>query len=167
MPPLTIRPASLSRGDADLFLDFWDSQIAWLANNGGADQWGTVPIRTARPEAIDKVLSWITRSETGTSWGPEWRRAFVAEVADENDERTPVASISLQSTPAKYVTDYLAEDDEPYVYVIWLMTNRDAGEAAKGVGGALIEYAKGVCREVGVRRMCLDCYRGNDRKLVK
>ena len=178
MPTFNIRPATISYGDDELFLDLWDSQLAWLAGNGGAGQWGTQSIRQARPEARDKVRGWLKQSDTGTPWGPDWCRAFVAEAQSSNstglleahkEDPIPVAAISLESKAAAYTESILPTQDEngPFVYVSYLMSNRSAGEVSKGAGSALIQYAKKVAAAHGIKRLCLDCYRGNDRKLVK
>lgn len=182
MSTFNIRPATISHGDDELFLDLWDSQLPWLAENGGADQWGTQSIREARPEAGDRVRGWLKHSEAGTPWGPEWCRAFVAEAqplsktdhpgAQKNGQPSDpvhVAAISLESKAAPYTASILPGQDEsdPFVYVIYLMSNRSAGELSKGAGSALIQYAKQVAAAHGIKRLCLDCYRGNDRKLVK
>ncbi|EME45704.1 hypothetical protein DOTSEDRAFT_62184 [Dothistroma septosporum NZE10] len=181
MSKFSIRPASIQREDDDLFLNLWDSQLPWLAEIGSDGQWGSRSIREARPEAGDKVRNWITQGERRESWGADWCRAFVAEIEAPQNLGTetrgdsmrptsvPVAAISLEAKPAAYIKSILPRQDEidPFVYIGFLMSNRTAGELSKGAGAALIEHAKYKSASCGIRRLCLDCFRGNNRKLVE
>lgn len=163
--PLTIRPATVAASDHELLVDFQDSQISWLSTVGSGGQWGTEPIRQANPAASERARTWIERSERNTSWGNDWCRAFVAEASTG----TPVAGLVLESKSAEYVRSVLSEQDEkdPFIYLACLLSNRNAGEQSKGSGAALIAFAKEQARSTGVKRLCLDCWRGNDRKLIK
>lgn len=182
MPSFSIRPAELERSDHELLLDFWDSQIPWLSSKGSSGQWGTQSIRTSRPEAIDRAFDFVTRSLEIGEWGPDWCRAFIAEAGspssshdcdgsgDRRDAlKTPVAGLVLTAKSPDCVRSVLPQQDgaEPFVYVTYLMSNRRAGDLAKGAGAFLIAFAKDQARLLGVTRLCLDCYSGNDRKLVK
>ncbi|OBT71904.1 hypothetical protein VF21_09199 [Pseudogymnoascus sp. 05NY08] len=166
-PPssLTIRPATIAASDHDLLVDFQESQIAWLSTVGSADQWGTASVREANPGVTAKARSWIERSEQNASWGSEWCRASIAE----SSTGVPVAGLVLDSKAPAYVSSVLPEQDEedPFVYLAYLISNRDAGEERKGAAAALIGFAKEQVRSAGVNRICLDCFRGNDRKLVR
>ena len=164
---ITIRPATIAASDHELFVDFQDSQISWLSTVGSSDQWGTKSIRETNPTASDRTRSWIEKSERNSQWGDDWCRAFVAEAGNG----VPVAGLVLDSKAPAYVADSsdLPEQDESdsFVYLAYLISNRHAGEERKGAAAALIAFAKDQIRSVGLNRFCLDCYRGNDRKLVK
>ncbi|KAF2171747.1 hypothetical protein M409DRAFT_17982 [Zasmidium cellare ATCC 36951] len=165
--PFTIRPATLSTSDDALLIDFQESQIPWLSANGGAGQWGTESIRTARPESSAKTKAWVEKSQRQSPWSSgDWCRAFIAESTSDG---TPVAGLVLEDRAAGYVKAVLPGqvEGDPFVYLTYLISNREAGQKAKGVGRALIAFAREEARKVGVRRLCLDCYRGNERKLVK
>jgi len=81
----------------------------------------------------------------------------------------PLAALVLESKAPAYTRSIIPEQDEsdPFVYLTYLISNRQAGEERKGAGAALIELAKEQTRSAGLKRICLDCWRGNDRKLVK
>lgn len=163
--PLTIRPATIAASDDELFIDLQDSQIPWLSTVGSGDQWGARPIRETNPRAPERARSWIERSEQNAQWGGDWCRAFVAEASSG----VPVAGIVLDSKAPAYVDSVLPEQDEsdPFVYLAYLMSNRHAGEERKGAAAALIAFAKDQVSSVGLSRICVDCWRGNDRKLVR
>lgn len=162
---LTIRPATMAASDHELFIDFRDSQLSWLSTVGSGDQWGTKSIREVDPTASGRTRSWIERSEQNAQWSSDWCRSFVAEASSG----VLVAGIVLDSKAPAYVHSVLPEQDEsdPFVYLAYLMSNRHAGEERKGAAAALIAFAKDQVRSAGLNRICLDCWRGNDRKLVR
>jgi hypothetical protein len=162
---ITIRPATMAASDHELLVDFQESQISWLSTVGSGGQWGTQSARQKNPTISEKTRLWIERSEKQAQWSSDWCRAFVAEAGSN----TPVAGLVLDSKAPAYVHDVLPEQDEndPFVYLAYLLSNRNAGEKSKGSGAALITFAKDQVRDAGLKRICLDCYRGNDRKLVK
>ncbi|KAK3072780.1 hypothetical protein LTR53_006196 [Teratosphaeriaceae sp. CCFEE 6253] len=163
--PFAIRPATIATSDHELFVDFQESQIKWLSTVGSSDQWGTKSIRQKNPQVSDRTRAWIVRSERRASWGSDWCRAFVAEASSG----TPAAGMVLESKSNAYVRDILPEQDDsdPFVYLACLISNRNAGGEGRGAGAALIAFAKQQARGAGVERVCVDCWRGNDRKLVK
>lgn len=158
----------MAASDHELFVDFQDSQISWLSTVGSGDQWGTKSIREVNPEASKRTRSWIERSERSEQnpqWSSDWCRAFVAETSSG----VLVAGLVLDSKAPAYVHSVLPEQDEndPFVYLAYLISNRHAGEERKGAAAALIAFAKDQVHRVGLNRICLDCWRGNDRKLVR
>lgn len=159
-----IRPATIAKSDHELLVDFQESQISWLSTVGSSDQWGTESIRKKNPQVSDRTRAWIERSEKKDSWNGDWCRAFVAEADGQ-----PVAGLVLDSKANAYVPETLLNIDErgEFVYVAYLISDRNAGDDSKGVGAALIDFAKEEARAAGIKRLCLDCWRGNDRKLVK
>jgi hypothetical protein len=163
---VTIRPATMAASDHELLVDFRDSQIAWLSSMGSGDQWGTKSSRQSNPTVSDRTRAWIERSEKKAQWSSDWCRAFIAEA---DGDSVPIAGLVLDSKAPAYVRAVLPEQDEddPFVYLAYLISNRDAGEKCKGSGATLITFAKDQVRDAGLKRICLDCWRGNDRKLVK
>lgn len=162
---LTIRPATLARLDDDLLIDLKDSQIEWLATVGSTEQWGTRPSRESNPSVAERCHSWVQRSEKHTPWSADWCRAFIAEASPG----MPLAGLVLESKAPPCTRSIIPEQDDgdPFVYLAYLISNRHASEQRKGAGAALIELAKEQTRSAGLTRICLDCWRGNDRKLVK
>lgn len=169
MPPFTFRPATTASSDPKFLADCWNSQIPWLTKVGSAGQWGTQTMQESRPESLDKILSWVQRSESKTAWGPDWCRAFIAEVANDQQTPVPVGALVLEATSAEYVRSILPEQDgeRPFVYLTYLITDRRVGELQKGAGAALVAFAREQVRGLAFHRLCVDCWRGNGGKLVK
>ena len=165
--PLTIRPATIAASDHDLLVEFRESQMQWLSTIGSGDQWGDQSIKERTSSASKKARDYVERSErtSAEGWNNDWCRAFVAE--DEN--HTPIAGLVLESKSPEYVRNVLPEQDEddPFIYVAYLLSNRIVGAQSKGSGAALINFAKNEVLRAGVKRICLDCWNGNDRKLVR
>ncbi|KAK4688523.1 hypothetical protein P7C73_g1589, partial [Tremellales sp. Uapishka_1] len=166
MSPFTIRPATTAASDPQLLVDFQDSQISWLSSMGSGGQWGTQSVRND-PARSAKTRGWVTLSERNAPWNggsAEWCRAYVAEASDG----TPVAGLVLDNHAPAYVRSVLPEQDErdPFVYLAYVISDRNVPQG-KGSGAALIAFAKEQTRDAGVKRLCLDCWRGNDGKLVR
>ena len=87
----------------------------------------------------------------------------------ESNEGVPLAGLVLDSKAPKYVNSVLPEqdDNDPFVYLAYLISNRHAGDEKKGAVAALMALAKDQVSGLGLSRICLDCWRGNDRKLVQ
>lgn len=160
-----IRPAARESSDAELLIGFKDSQISWLSAVGSIGQWGTQPSRESNPSILERCNRWVEKSEQRAEWGSEWCRAFVAEASSG----TPVAGLVLAAESPAVTRAILPEQDEkdPFVYLAYLISNREAGGEEKGAGAALVAFAKEETRRAGLKRICLDCWAGNDRKLVK
>ncbi|KAL9044590.1 MAG: hypothetical protein Q9214_002281, partial [Letrouitia sp. 1 TL-2023] len=131
--------------DHELLADFQDSQISWLSTVGSGDQWGTQPIRQLNPTASERTRSWVERSEKHAQWSSDWCRAFVADAGSN----APVAGLVLDSKSPIYVRAVLPEQDEndPFIYLAYLLSNRYAGEQSKGSGAVLINFAKDQVRD--------------------
>ncbi|GAB7365574.1 hypothetical protein MBLNU230_g6646t1 [Neophaeotheca triangularis] len=175
MTTFSMRPARLELSDQELLVDFMDSHIQWLSANGSSGQWGTQPVREARPNITSRAEAWIKKSEEGGEWGSDWCRAFIVEANHNNKNtsseriKTPVAGLVLTASSADYVRSVLPEQDkaQPFVYLSYVMTNRHAGTLAKGAGAFAIDAAKTQTCDLGFKRLCLDCWAGNERKLVR
>ncbi|EGP87783.1 uncharacterized protein MYCGRDRAFT_92255 [Zymoseptoria tritici IPO323] len=135
------------------------------------EQWGAIPSRVATPNVSDRTKKWIELSEQNapfTSGSEEWCRVFIAET--KSSPPVAVAALVLEAKAAGYVHEILPAqtEDDPFVYLTYLITNRDAGaEERKGGGEKMIELAREEGRKAGVGRICVDCWRGNGRKLVR
>lgn len=187
--PFRIRPASIAAGDDKGLIEMFDSQLPWLATVGSGDQWGSTPFSDSGRHQT-KYRTKVEQSEActnQTSLHPDWVRAYVAEVevatselspeirelvgedSEDGNVRVPVAAMVLEAKSADYVQEVLPEQDEedPFVYMSYLLSDRRTASINKGAGAALIAHAKEEVMRLGVRRICLDCWRGNDRKLVR
>lgn len=113
-------------------------------------------------------------------------RAYIAEVeikredlsselselaieSTNNNVRLPVAGMVLEGQSSKYVRSIIPENDDndPFIYLLYLLSDRTTAPHGKGAGAALISHAKDEARKLGIRRLCVDCWRGNDNKLVR
>ena len=184
-----IRPASVFAGDGRRLLTYFDSQLSWLQSTGSGAQWGSTPFSNNQDKQA-KYLAKVERSEAcmgQQTLSHDWVRVYIAEaevlpdevlneirsLARENGEsgkmRVPVAAMILEGSYEDYVREILPEQDEqdPFVFMTYLLSDRRVGSVGKGAGAALITHAKDKAGELGVKRLCSDCWRGNDRKLVR
>lgn len=189
MPPdYYIRPASSAQEDGKKILEFTDSQLPYLAQIGSAEQWGSASI-SVRDAAQRKYKQLVERSEEEQTWGPDWIQIFVLDVEVEDAElpdcrrdsallhglekgktaRLPVAAMILEGRSSDYTRPVLPEQDskDPFVYVRYLVTDRRVGALSKGSGQKLLDYADKVARSLGIGRLCLDGWNGNDYLLMK
>ena len=169
-------------------LECFDSQLPWLETVGSGAQWGSEQ-RSVSTEAQAKYRNKVERSEAGwnDSFSRDWIRVYVAEVDVRIEDltpelkdlgydnadgsfRVPIAAMSLEGRSADYIRSILSDQDDsdPFVFLAYLLTDRRTDSIGRaGAGAALIAHAKTEVRQLGLRRMCSDCWRGNDRKLVK
>ncbi|MEO3750655.1 GNAT family N-acetyltransferase [Streptomyces sp. B6B3] len=131
-------------GDLPVILGMLDGAVDWLVARGRTGQWGTEPW-SARPRAVERVGE-IVRS--GTPW--------LAEIDGQ-----PVGTITLSPEHSPYV----APPPEPEVYVHLLVTDRR--HAGRGIGAALLAHAVAEARREGVGLLRVDCYAGDDGRLVE
>ena len=184
-----IRPASSAQEDGKKILEFTDSQLPYLAQIGSAGQWGSASV-SGRDEAQQRYKKLVERSEEPQTWGTEWIKILIldVEVDAKSDQvpnefrqsmtlkdlhgdqtRLPVAAMVLEGRSSDYTRPVLPEQDsqDPFVYVRYLVTDRRVGALSKGSGQKLLDYADDVARSLGIARLCLDGWSGNDYLLVK
>lgn len=155
-PHHTLRPATTASADHLRLLSFTDSQLPHLP----PAQWGTEP-QLPSPAQRAKYAALVARAERSLAWGaPGWARAYVLEAASGR----AVAMMVLEARGAEYAQGVLG--GEGFVYVRMVVRDRGAGEEGRGSGRVLVGVAEGVAREVGVRRVCLDAWRGGGGGLV-
>lgn len=168
----TIRCASSALGDGDRILAFLDSQLPWLVQHGAEGQWGSVPFSN-NEESLSKYRTKVKRSEiTNQPWHREWIKVYVAELPGREQVQTarlPVAAMILSGCSPAYTHSVLPAQDEnnPFLYVSLAVSDRSLGNLSKGSGETLLDAAKNVAADLGLKRVCLDCWNGNERRLVK
>ena len=121
----------------------FDSAVTWLVAQGRTGQWGSEPL-SAKPRLTENTAGRIERGET--------------RVAVLDGEVVGVPSISEKPS------DYVRPAGEPELFVNLLLTDRRV--KGSGVGAALLEEAKAEARRRGLPLLRVDCYRGDDEKLV-
>lgn len=134
-------------GPADVpdILSLLDGAIAWLAAQERTGQWGDQPF-SASQARVDQITSY-----TGDS--------FLIRLAVDEDGRT-VGCCVLAEDRGRLVPP----SKEPELYVRLLVTDRT--RKGSGIGAALIADAVEETRRRGLDLLRVDCYAGNDRKLV-
>ncbi|MEU0008404.1 GNAT family N-acetyltransferase [Streptomyces sp. NPDC006314] len=130
-------------GDAPLILGMLDSAVEWLVSQGRTGQWGTESW-SGNPRAVELVHRYAT---AGTP--------YFAEI-----DGTAAATLTLSTGPGSY----LEPADEPERYIHLFATDRRF--KGRGAGAALLAHAAQVTRQSGISLLRVDCYAGDDGKLV-
>ncbi|WP_225834062.1 GNAT family N-acetyltransferase [Streptomyces sp. NK08204] len=138
---ISIREGSLD--DVPLIIGMFDSSVAWLVSQGRTRQWGSEPL-SPNPKFVEMVEGYVSR---GTP--------YIAEV-----DGVPAATLTLSSAPGPY----LEPADEPERYIHLLASDRRF--KGHGAGAALLAHAAEVTRQAGISLLRVDCYAGDDGKLV-
>ncbi|MDV9169739.1 GNAT family N-acetyltransferase [Streptomyces sp. W16] len=129
--------------DIPAILGMFDSAVAWLVAQGRTGQWGTKPW-SENPKAVAMVERYVAEGSP-----------FIAEV-----DGVPAGTLTLTDSPGSYIKAV----DEPERYVHLLASDRQF--KGYGVGSALLAHAAEVTRRAGISLLRVDCYAGDDRKLV-
>lgn len=130
----------------------------------------------------------VQRSEQG--WDDCWDRdsvkVYIAEIEAKREDlpsnllelaieqsrdvvRLPVAGMVLEGQSPDYVRSVLpvTDGEDPFIYMQYLLSDRRTSPHNRGAGVALIFHAKEEARKLGIKRLCLDCWRGNGNKLAQ
>ncbi|MET7483436.1 GNAT family N-acetyltransferase [Streptomyces sp. NPDC005538] len=129
--------------DIPAILGMLDSAVAWLVAQGRTGQWGSTPW-SADPKAVAVVERYITQGSP-----------YIAEI-----DGVPAGTLTLTDAPGPY----LKSADEPERYIHLLASDRRF--KGYGVGSALLAHAAEATRRAGISLLRVDCYAGDDRKLV-
>jgi GNAT superfamily N-acetyltransferase len=132
--------------DADDILALLDSAVTWLAARGRTGQWGDQPWST-RPAAVDRVHGYT--------------RDYLVRIAEDEDGRTVGCAVLAEELAGPYIPPA----DEPELYLRNLVTDR--ARKGSGIGAALIADAVEQTRRRGHGLLRVDCYAGDDRRLVE
>ncbi|MFB7475862.1 GNAT family N-acetyltransferase [Kitasatospora sp. NPDC056184] len=126
-------------------LSLLDGAVAWLAARGRTRQWGEHAFSgsAARVEHIGR-------------YGHE---PFLIRLAVDGEGRTVGSCVLSEERP-----EYATAVDERELYIRNLVTDR--GRKGSGIGAALIADALDEARRRGIGLLRVDCFGGDDRKLV-
>ncbi|AUG79169.1 acetyltransferase [Kitasatospora sp. MMS16-BH015] len=122
-----------------------DEAVAWLAGLGRTGQWGDQPFSSV-PRRVEHVHGYFA---------PDCLPRLA-----EAEDGTLLGACVLSETLPSYATPI--EDTELYVRL--LVTSRE--HSGSGIGAALIADAVEETRRRGHPVLRLDCYAGDDRRLV-
>ncbi|MEU8249737.1 GNAT family N-acetyltransferase [Nonomuraea sp. NPDC048916] len=128
--------------DVAVVLGMFDSAVAFLVARGRTGQWGGEPF-TGDPRRTAQVEGWA---------GSGGMR--IAEVGGE-----PAGCVVVGAPH-----DYVAPAPEPELYVQALVI--DQRFSGRGVGRALLDWALEEAARRGVGLVRVDCYAGDDGRLV-
>jgi GNAT superfamily N-acetyltransferase len=131
-------------GDAPLMLAMLDGAVAWLAGQGRTGQWGSEPW-SSFPHRVERIEGMARDNDV-----------WIAYV-----DGRPAGAMVLSPGPPHYIEPV----DEPEVYVMLLVTDREF--AGLGVGSALLDHARAEARRQGTGLLRVDCYAGDDGRLVE
>ncbi|OQE37658.1 hypothetical protein PENCOP_c009G02961 [Penicillium coprophilum] len=155
--------------DAPAVLNLLDAAVKWLVSHDRVGQWGTSPF-SENPRRTEQLKEFAT---TGHGLWLAVKANSDAAPIDENrfsniPRKTTEEKTSGSIVGALAVGDkmpYVTPVSEPEMYVRLLITDRRC--AGKGVGKRLLEHARELAKGVGVSLLRVDCYAGDDGKLVE
>ncbi|ELS54106.1 GNAT family N-acetyltransferase [Streptomyces viridochromogenes] len=133
--------------DIPVILSMLDSCVEWLVAQGRPGQWGTKPL-SENPKVARSVAGYMDDGSV-----------FIAEV-----DGVPAAALTLNDRPGDHVSR-LPPPGEPERYIHWLASDRRF--KGHGLGSALLAHAAEATRRAGVSLLRVDCYAGDDGRLVR
>ncbi|MFE1885801.1 GNAT family N-acetyltransferase [Streptomyces diastatochromogenes] len=129
--------------DIPVILGMFDSAVEWLVAQGRTRQWGTTPW-SENPRAVAMITRYVTEGAP-----------YIAEY-----DGVPAATLTLTDAPG----EYLRPADEPERFIHILASDRRF--KGLGAGAALLAHAAEETCRAGISLLRVDCYAGDDRKLV-
>ena len=138
---MVIRPGGPE--DADAVLSLLDAAVVWLNARGNTEQWGTQPW-TADPNRVDRIRTLCSNG------------LWLAELDGE-----PVGALAVSGRPGPGVPTVA----EPELYVNLLVTSR--AHQGQGIGTALLDHARELAGQRGVKLLRVDCFGGRDGALIR
>ena len=132
-----------SLADFDAVMRLMDEAVAWLAAAGRPGQWGTEPL-SGRQKSVDHMRKEVADNDL-------WLARINGEV---------VGAMLLGDHPRYYINPVA----EPEIYLHLLVASRR--HIGAGIGRALVVKAIALAMEEGIGLIQVDCYAGDDRKLV-
>lgn len=164
--------------DLDFVLHAFDSALPYLASIGSGAQWGSVNfsekegLRKSFADYIAKSFQ-LNGAPHGISGNKDaaWNNMVLYEVAIEDGGWRRVAAMGISTSFPDYIPGGLASGEvkqgTDYMYLNYLISDRRAGELAKGAGSKLVEFGEAQSRNRGKTIFYGDCWRGNGDGLMK
>lgn len=130
--------------DAPAVVALLDRTMAWLVAQGRTGQWGERSW-SGRPELVERIDRYLTTMHARVAVAPDGELLGLCVLHEEGP-------------------DYARPAPGPELYVRFLATERAA--SGSGVGAALVADALAETARRGLPVLRVDCYGGDDRKLV-
>ncbi|MFE9424502.1 GNAT family N-acetyltransferase [Kitasatospora sp. NPDC006697] len=130
--------------DVPAVLAMFDATVAWLADQGRTGQWGDQPWSTS-PARVAHVNGYATEH-------------LMRLAEDEQGTLLGVCVLSEQ------VPEHIPPADAPHLFIRLLGTARTHKNT--GIGAALVADARAETVRRGLGLLRVDCYGGDDRRLV-
>ncbi|EEP77663.1 predicted protein [Uncinocarpus reesii 1704] len=187
MPQFRIRQRA-GPDDAAFIAAAFDSTLPHLASIGSGKQWGT-ELWSQKENFTKEVQAAIHQSEVNRTTGEgEYVRVLIAEVEgadldggsgsyreDETGEKLlMVGAAIIQKAFSPYlvsdpkcetiINEANARDD--FIFLRALASDFRTGSFRRGAGAALVDEIKMHARLLGKKAVYVDCWAGNDGKLV-
>ncbi|MFI6848757.1 GNAT family N-acetyltransferase [Kitasatospora sp. NBC_00085] len=126
-------------------LSLLDGAVAWLAARGRTGQWGDQPF-SGNPARVDHIRKYADEP-------------FLIRLAVDDEGRTVGCCVVSEERG-----QYIPAVEERELYIRNLVTDRS--RKGSGIGAALIADARDEARRRGIGLVRVDCYAGDDRRLV-
>ena len=150
--------------DVPVLLRVFDIAMEWLAAQGRTGQWGTEKA-SSRPDRIKTMTEF---AESGGLWvavDTDWKEEPTTQESDGGvvspvvSTRDVVGAVCVGEAWA-----HVKPATEPELYIRFLIANHESKR--RGVGGLLMAKVRELARDAGVEVLRVDCYNGDDQKLV-
>ena len=128
--------------DLDAVMGLLDVAVAWLVEQGRTGQWGDQPW-SASTDRVARIRRMIEEDE----------------LLLQDRDGVPVAAL----VHGPHAHDYVPPATGPEDYVLLLV----AHPSARGAGRRLLDESWSRARAAGIRCQRVDCYAGDDGKLVR
>ncbi|CAG9971692.1 unnamed protein product [Clonostachys byssicola] len=156
---IVLRPGTVD--DVPAMARLMDLAVEWLVRKGITGQWGT-----QQPSEIpDRIKQFTSFAESGGLWVAVDSQFSGAEDASGVNGSSSVPGGAVGSIAVGDAPPYVKPAEEPELYIKGFITDRSW--AGHGIGAMLLAKARQLARDAGVSVLRVDCYRGDDGKLVK
>ncbi|KAI1506681.1 hypothetical protein F5X99DRAFT_12630 [Biscogniauxia marginata] len=181
--------------DVQFIVEAFDSTLPYLTSIGSGEQWGSTPF-SQKTGFTEETQQQLEQSAVYHSTGKgEALRVLIVEAVlatspydtpdlvpeacrsrrgSDGQWLVPVGAIVLrEGWVPKYIKSQAHLDlasggnNDDFVYIEVMITDYRTGRHRDGAGGALIQAAIEYAKRKGKRRIYVDGWAGNDRKLVR
>ncbi|PGG95881.1 hypothetical protein GX51_08088 [Blastomyces parvus] len=155
--------------DVPAVLHLLDTAVKWLESQGRTGQWGTA-LFSENPQRVEQGIElattghglWLAIKAADDTPTPGQNRTININSQTEGGE-TPGVIVGALALGER--VPYVPAISEPELYVRLLITDRRC--AGSKIGTRLLEHARDVAKKAGISLLRVDCYAGDDGRLVQ